>query len=312
MKGTEEFINRFDSMSKNRISKADAKWMLTGFYNSLLINKSYTTAYLYLGFIINFLKNIDDIRAITVDDYYGYLVSLKSKSSTVQIDAYHALQKYSKYLKSKGICEDHMVFVERPKFVETQETKDKRERGYLTKDQVKNLFNKVEMEDISDCWKQRDKVILMIFLTTGIRCSALYKLDVADVDLENKTISVLEKGSKYKKVNISDKTTAAIKEWLEYRNKLLGGVRENALIISNRKNRMDTATIHYTIKKYGNVGPHKLRSTYGTNLYMETGDVYFVQECMNHSNPKTTELYIRGQKGDNSKRAAKLMDDFLE
>ena len=59
-----------------------------------------------------------------------------------------------------------------------------------------------------------------------------------------------------------------------------------------------------------NITPHKLRATYGTQLYNKTGDIYFVQECMGHSNPKVTELYVRDKK-ENTKRAGDIMDKLL-
>ena len=158
----------------------------------------------------------------------------------------------------------------------------------------------------------------MIFLNTGIRCSALYKLDVSDVDFKSRTINVLEKGSKYRKIAISEQTAEAIAHWLAYREEILGDVNENALMISTHKERMTTATIRALIKRLGdifpdkNITPHKLRATFGTQLYSKTKDIYFVQQCMGHSNPATTELYIRGQKANQSRQASDLMADFLD
>ena len=320
MKGTEAYANKYDGLARKRIAKMDNKLMLTGFYNSLIINKSYSSAYVYLSYIINFLKNIEEINNIDIDDYNGYLASIKNKSQNSQIDAYHALQKYSRYLKAKGICEDYMKYVERPKFFETQETKDKREKGFLTKSETKKIINATfatNYKGNANAWRFRDYTIVNIFLYTGIRCAALFKLDVKDLDLDNNTITVFEKGDKARKIFISDDVSQIIREWLEIRNELLNGKKEDALIISNRRRRMETGTIYYTIKRIGkavtgkDITPHKFRSTYGTQLYAKTGDVYFVQVCMGHSNPKTTEIYIRGQKKEASKKAADLMSKFI-
>lgn len=323
MSGIEAYEDRYDRMSRNIISKSQKEWMLEGFYNSLLINKSYTTAHLYLHYVKKFLENVDNINDISVDDYYKYLASKKKQSSSAQIDCYHALQKYSKYLNSKGVCDDYMRFVERPKFIETQETKDKREKGYLTKAETKIMFTQIDVgygvNKRSDCWKKRDETILRIFLNTGIRCAALSKLDVNNVDLENNTITVFEKGSKPKRINISDSTRDCINEWLEYRNELLMDyIDDNALIISIRRERLKTIGIYEVICKMGRnitgkkITPHKLRATYISQLYENTNDVYFVQECAGHSSPKTTELYIRGQKGNMSKKASDIMSGFLK
>jgi integrase len=75
---------------------------------------------------------------------------------------------------------------------------------------------------------------------------------------------------------------------------------------------MDQATIYRIVNKYAanikdkHITPHKLRATYGTHLYNETKDVYFVQNCMGHSSPKTTETYIRGIK-NTTKAASDIM-----
>lgn len=322
--GADAYNDRYRRLAENRIAKEDKKYYLEGFYNYLIANKSYSSSYLYLGYVINFIKKIDDVKCIDIDDYNAYLASLKTKSSTVQIDAYHALQKYSKYLKAKGICSDDFVeYIDRPKFVESQETKDKRENGYLNKTEAKNLIMRCTertgyKRDKSECWKVRDEVIIKIFLSTGIRCSALYKMDVDNIDFNEKTISVLEKGNKYRKIGISDDTAATLMKWLGYRAEILGDTKESALIISERKKRMEAQSIRYIVKKLGsnisnkNIGPHKLRATFGTQLYNTTHDIYFVQQCMGHSNPKTTEIYIRGQKDDAIKKAANLMAGFLE
>ena len=91
---------------------------------------------------------------------------------------------------------------------------------------------------------------------------------------------------------------------------------EQALFISNRKKRMDVSSISNVVKKYSkhinnkNITPHKLRATYGTQLYNETRDVLFVQDCMGHSSPKTTQLYIRDRK-DNLKKASDIMAKLI-
>lgn len=321
MKGTMAYGNRYEKLARNRIEKIDERYMLKGFYNYIITTKSYSSAYLYLSYVINFLKDVSDVTKIDIDDYNGYLASLKSKSQTAQIDAYHALQKYSRYLKAKGVNEDHMIYVDRPKFFETAETKEKREKGYLTKTEAKKIVKEALTWDTykkdADKWNYRDYVILTIFLTTGIRCSALYKIDVRDVDLDECAITVFEKGNKARKIYISEETCEAIKKWLEIRSELLDGTKEDALIISNRKKRLESQSIACVIKRIGYkvtgrmITPHKLRATYGTQLYAKTRDLYFVQECMGHSNPKTTELYIRGQKKDASKKAADLMNGFM-
>ena len=73
----------------------------------------------------------------------------------------------------------------------------------------------------------------------------------------------------------------------------------------------DTIIYPFTYIEGKNITPHKLRATYGTQLYNKTGDLYMVQECMGHSSPTTTELYIRGKKNKNAQAAAEIMTKIL-
>lgn len=319
MTGKEAYDNKYERMSMKRIDESNPEWYLYGFYNSIVIKRSYKTAYEYLGYVINFLKDADNLPdEMTVDDYYKYMASIRNCSSAKQIGAYHSLQKYSKYLNSKGICDDYMKFIDRPKFVETQETINKREKGVLTKDETKKMIDFVGTKKKNRKWESRDMAIVLIFLTTGIRCSALYKLDVNDVDVNKKIIIVREKGNKDREIHIPDITVRAIKEWLVFRDEILDGANENALIVSIYKRRMESESIYVLIKKYGkiitgkNITPHKFRATFATNLHDKTHDIYFVQECMGHTSPKTTEIYIRGKKNEFSEKAANIMESFLD
>ena len=320
MTGKEAYENKYERMSMRRIEASNPEWYLYGFYNSIVIKRSYKTAYEYLGYVINFLENNTHLpEEMTVDDYYKFMASIRNCSPSKQIGAYHSLQKYTKYLYSKNISEDYMKYIDRPQFFETQETINKRENGFLTKEEAKTMINSVTVKHKNEVWKCRDRAIMLIFLTTGIRCSALYKLDVNDVDLQNKVIIVKEKGNKNRKINIPDLTVNAVIKWLNYREEILGhSTNENALILSNRKRRMESESIYALIRGYGkiitgkNITPHKFRATFATNLQDETHDIYFVQQCMGHSSPKTTEIYIRGKKNEFSEKAANIMENFLE
>ena len=160
--------------------------------------------------------------------------------------------------------------------------------------------------------------MINIFLNTGMRCSALYKLDVDNINFETKTLVVLDKGSKLQVYDLSDDTLEMIVKWLDKRSIILGDQIEEALFISNQRRRMTQTSIGRIVHKYAqeipgkNITPHKLRATYGTQLYEHTHDIYFVQECMGHNNPKTTELYIRGQKDGTRKKALEIMTKVVK
>ena len=320
MNGNKEYNMKY----QNKINKLlESNNKLNGFY-SFIGNKSISTVYNYLLHINSFLSYIGNkpLKDLNIDDFSGYMMKIQNNrygegsTSSYKIVAYSALKKYGTYLVALNVIDRNpMDFIDRPKPIESQKTIAKREIGYLSKKEISQYITSVEQgvgndrsRSKQEKWKERDLAIVMTFLNTGIRCSALMKIDVGDIDFEKCTLSVTDKGSEPNTYEISEELLGIIETWLEKREKFLNGVETEALFISNRRTRMTQQSIYVIVKKYAegvsgkHITPHKLRATYGTQLYNETKDVYFVQSCMKHSNPKTTELYIRGN--HNQTRAA--------
>ena len=323
MNGKEEYNKYMEERAMKVINDNKDKPYLEGYYYYALSSLTYSSAFAYLFYVSQFLNdiNIMDIKEINIDAYTRYMSKIHNMSSSHRIAVYSALKKFSKYLKANGLCDDYMQFISKPKFFETQETKDKREKGYLTKSEAKKVVNNVgkgKKNNKSEFWKLRDEVVIHIFLNTGIRCAALFKLDCKDIDIENKTINVFEKGEKARKIDLNDKTINIIEKYIACRKKYLGSVEESALLISQSKSRLGLQGIRAIVKRVAepiedkNITPHKLRATYGTQLYSKTHDIHLVQNCMGHSSSSVTERYIRGQKNEYSKKAATLMENFLD
>ena len=321
MNGNDYYEDKVRNKIENLLKANNDKRYLRGFYN-YMTNLSINTIYDYIIYIINFIDNVrKPVEELNLDDYTEYLVTLTDKVTSYQITVYSALKKFSLYLKASGRnMSDPMQYVSRPRFIEKEETKIKRENNYLEKREIKKYLcdidngvgsrlAKARQED----WKARDKAIIVTLLNTGMRCAALYKLNVDNINMETKKLTTVDKGRKYQEYFLSDDLLEVLSDWLIEREILLDGKEEDALFISNRKTRMDQRSISRVVTKYAsniegkNVTPHKLRATYGTQLYAATKDLYFVQSCMGHSNPKTTELYIRGQKDSSRQTASELM-----
>lgn len=319
-----KFLNKINNVLKEHPD------YIKGYVN--YIHKlSIKTKYNYMLYVINFIEYIDKpIEDLMLDDFSGYIAYIEYKENgelttpSYRIAVYSALKKFSKYLyATKRISDDFMINIERPKFYENQETIEKRNKGYLTKKEITKLIRTTEINlvnehrQVGDDWNVRDRAIIQLFLATGIRCSALRKLDLSSINMKNNTLIVTDKGDKVKIYDLPEEVVKIVSEWIYIRNELLKDKEESALFISNRRKRMEQCSIINIVKKYSgsiegkNITPHKLRATYGTQLYNATGDIYFVQDCMGHNSPKTTELYVRDKK-ENLKKASSIMGSIIK
>lgn len=327
MNGNVEYENKYQNKINGLLSSNNR---LCGFY-SFIGNKSISTIYNYLLHINGFLAYVGNkpTDKLNIDDFSGYMMKIQrnkkgtASTSSYRIAAYSALKKYGNYLvASNQLTRNPVDFIDRPKPIETQETVSKREVGYLSKKEISKYVSTVECgvgstrsRNRQKNWKERDMAIVMLFLNTGIRCSALMKIDIDSIDFEKQTLTVTDKESYVNKYELSEEVLDIIETWLVKREELLNGKKEDALFISNRRTRMDQVSIYHVVNKYAegikgkHITPHKLRATYGTQLYDATKDIYFVQSCMKHSNPKTTELYIRGNKNQ-TKTASDIMKNL--
>ena len=324
-------INEINAKYRNKINGVIGEDKLlrhyVSFLNSLTSEKS---KYTYVCIVKAFNKYSNKkAEELTFDDFNDYMSVIKydnngeMKTASYLITVYAALKRYCEYLfVSKRIPDNYMMYMKRPKAVERQTTIQKRENGYLTEKEIKKLLRHIFLNpsterELPEEWKYRNRAIIYLFLYTGIRCSALCSIDLNDIDFKNKTLTVTDKGSKVRTYDMTDELCEILNDWIERRNSL-NGVSTNSLFISIRKNRITSNSVlkmvHTYAKRcgidYKNITPHKLRATYGTQLYDKTGDIHFVQECMGHSSPDTTQLYIRGDR-KNSKRAADIMNGIL-
>ncbi len=160
--------------------------------------------------------------------------------------------------------------------------------------------------------KVRDLAITTLLLGTGIRVSECVGLDLKDVDFDNDRINIVRKGGNESFVYFGDEVRNALIAYIEER-KLIEAQEghENALFLSSHKTRMSVRNIEILVKKYAKVSvsskkitPHKLRSTYGTQLYSETGDIYLVADVLGHKDVNTTRRHYAAIE-EERRRAAK-------
>lgn len=168
--------------------------------------------------------------------------------------------------------------------------------------------------------KVRDLAIMTLLLGTGIRVSECVGLDINDVDFDSDRINIIRKGGNESFVYFGEEIRKALTDYLEERMQITAEPgHENALFLSSRNTRMGARNIEILVRKYARISvgskhitPHKLRSTYGTQLYTETGDIYLVADVLGHKDVNTTRKHyaaIEEERRRLAKNAVKLREN---
>ena len=163
--------------------------------------------------------------------------------------------------------------------------------------------------------KIRDLALLTLLLGTGIRVSECVGLNIQDVDFDNMGIKVRRKGGYEDVVYFGEEVESALLAYLEERKHIvpLSG-HEEALFLSIQDRRITVRAVEKLVKKYASlvtglkkITPHKLRSTYGTTLYQETGDIYLVADDPGHKDVNTTRKHYAAMQDANKRKAARTV-----
>lgn len=194
----------------------------------------------------------------------------------------------------------------------------------LDPDEIANLLDHIEncgneLTGVSlyhyEKHKYRDLAIITLLLGTGIRVSECVGLNISDVDFKNNGIRIIRKGGNEMIVYFGGEVEQALRDYLELSRNAMTPIsgHENALFLSNLRKRISVDAIEKLVKKYSSavtvktITPHKLRSTYGTALYQETGDIYIVADVLGHSDVNTTKRHYAKIKDDRRRAASKAV-----
>lgn len=173
---------------------------------------------------------------------------------------------------------------------------------HLTKQQ-KNFHNKTRVRDLA---------ILTLLLGTGIRVSECVGINLNDLDFKNAGLKIHRKGGKEVILYFGDEVEEALLNYMEERTSIIPCEgHEDALFLSLQKKRITVRSVEKLVKKYTqsvtalkHITPHKLRTTYGTQLYQETGDIYLVSDVLGHADVNTTRKHYAAIE-DNKRRQAR-------
>lgn len=177
----------------------------------------------------------------------------------------------------------------------------------LEADEVAKLLDSVERGDtLTKSQKKyhskthtRDLALLTLLLGTGIRVSECVGLDIAHLDFETNGMKIHRKGGTEVILYFGEEVREALLDYLEERKQIIPKEgSEDALFLSMQRSRISVRAVENLVKKYSKpitplkkITPHKLRSTYGTQLYEETGDIYLVADVLGHKDVNTTRKH---------------------
>ncbi len=158
----------------------------------------------------------------------------------------------------------------------------------------------------------RDLALISLLLGTGIRVSECVGLDIDDIDFSINGFLITRKGGQRVVLYFPEEVADVLREYIDQRKTIEAQPgHEKALFLSTQKRRLDVRSVQNLVKKYASIvtplkhiTPHKLRSTFGTNLYAETGDIYLVADVLGHADVNTTRRHYAAQSDENRRRAA--------
>ena len=251
---------------------------------------------------------LDELQAVDIEEYMEYLKVYTNGEKTLTNRLQGIKRKLSSlrsfyiyYYKREMIHTNPTVLIDMPKIHEQAIIR-------LDADEVALLLDFIEHGGDSltgqkkvyyEKTKERDLALVSLLLGTGIRVSECVGLDVEDVDFKNNGIKVTRKGGNEMMVYFGNEVENALRRYLEIRQGITPVTgHEHALFYSTQRKRITVRAVENLVKKYAKeitttkkITPHKLRSTYGTSLYQETGDIYLVADVLGHKDVNTTKKH---------------------
>lgn len=270
------------------------------------------------------LSVLDQIKREDIEEYLEYL-SLYQNSNEEEImnDERGKSRKlaslrsfYHFFYRNELIKTNPPALVPMPKLHEKEIIRLEPNEVAILLDQVEEGTNLTKQQmNFHEKTKIRDLALLTLLLGTGIRVSECVGLDINDVDFDNMGIKVRRKGGYEDIVYFGDEVMYALLDYMEERKHIIPiDGHENAFFLSIQNRRITVRAVEKLVKKYAllvnnlkKITPHKLRSTFGTNLYQETGDIYLVADVLGHKDVNTTRKHYAAMKEDHKRKAANVI-----
>ena len=268
-----------------------------------------------------------DYSELTEEDIIRFMKKIRTKetrngdivetSDSYQATMWCCLNSFLGYLTREGVIQhNYMEDIKKAKNHDLERINE--HRILLTSKDFRQIVKALDKVDQNQIGRtntyNRDKLIIILLMTTGMRETALTEINLEDIHLDTQSLYVIDKGKLPHKYFLGEDVCELIKDYFKDRNEMLfdKGEITDALFISKYGERISAKGISNIVKKYTEealgepLSPHKLRAGFCSILYNKTHDTEFVRRAVGHSNISTTQRYIVTD-GDEKKQSANII-----
>ncbi len=267
------------------------------------------------------LSVLDEIQLMDLEEYMEFLKCYSTDKKEELVNTERGIMRkmsslksfYNYFYRRERIKNNPAALVELPRLHEKEIIR-------LEVDEVAKLLDQVDeggrltekQREFHVKTRLRDLALMTLLLGTGIRVSECVGLNLYDIDFETGGLRIHRKGGKEVIIYFGSEVEFALKDYIDERKHVTAEPgHESALFLSLQRKRMNVRSVENLVKKYARIvtplktiTPHKLRSTYGTSLYRETGDIYLVADVLGHSDVNTTKKHYAALE-DERRRSAR-------
>lgn len=249
----------------------------------------------------NYRRDLKHLAAYCTKQNYSELGQIQTADIRLLLNEWHRSGKSAKTLQRRlSSVRSFFNFL-----IHQQLTKNNPANGIRAPKAAKKLPKTLDSDEAchfveipADDWLSiRDRAILELLYSSGLRLSELVELNMQDIEINNQQVRVLGKGNKTRIVPIGKKALQALQAWYKIRHNKIRNPSE-AVFISSRGTRISTRTVQQRLSTYSqkqgmqqHVNPHKLRHSFASHILQSSGNLRAVQELLGHSDLATTQIY---------------------
>ena len=282
------------------------------YYEEVILGKSSNTIRSYRRDILQFMEYIDeyeeirtfeDVEMLTIRSFIAYLNSderLKKKKNAKVVSKrsinrkISALRTFFKYLQEKKVIQTNKVmYVNMPKF-------EKELPNVLSKDDLNKMRSVINTEKITGI---RDRLIIELLYSSGIRASELINLNEYVIDFNEREMRIVGKGDKERITFFSRNAKKWLEKYIEEKKKEYKNYSKEILITNSKGKKLTTRSLRRLISNHATeaglqkeVTPHVFRHSFATELLNNGVDIRYLQELLGHSSISTTQVYTHVSK----------------